>query len=60
MSLPRVNLSLGFYRVEAEVAATPEARMQGLMGRKSLAEHRGMLFVFPENARHCMWMKNTL
>ena len=59
-ALPRVHLSLGFYIIEAEVAATPEARMQGLMGRKSLNEHNGMLFVFPEVLRHCMWMKNTL
>ncbi|MCL2021130.1 MAG: DUF192 domain-containing protein [Betaproteobacteria bacterium] len=58
--LPRVNLALGFYNIEVEVAATTEARMQGLMGRKSLGEYSGMLFIFPQAERHCMWMKNTL
>ena len=60
LDLPQVKLSLGFYSIEVEVAATQEARMQGLMGRKSLGEYNGMLFIFPEAQRHCMWMKNTL
>ena len=30
------------------------------MFRKSLAKNDGMLFVFDEDAEHCMWMKNTL
>ena len=25
-----------------------------------MPSHRGMLFVFPEIAKHCMWMRNTL
>jgi uncharacterized membrane protein (UPF0127 family) len=59
-ALPRLELSVGFYRIAAEVAATPETRQIGLMGRRSMAEHEGMLFVFPQAERHCMWMKNTL
>lgn len=57
--MPRVDLSLGFYRVEAEVAADQKNRALGLMGRRSLAPQQGMLFVFAAPARHCMWMKNT-
>lgn len=57
--MPRMELSLGFYRIEAEVAADQKNRMQGLMQRRSMAAHQGMLFVFPQAARHCMWMKNT-
>lgn len=30
------------------------------MYRRQMAEHRGMLFSFPQAASHCMWMKNTL
>ena len=30
------------------------------MHRKSLAQNAGMLFIFDEQAPHCMWMKNTL
>jgi uncharacterized protein len=34
--------------------------MLGLMNRKSMPTQHGMLFVFDADARHCMWMKNTL
>jgi uncharacterized protein len=58
-SLPLMELTAGFHRIEAEVAANNAARMQGLMQRKSMATQRGMLFVFDRDAQHCMWMKNT-
>jgi uncharacterized membrane protein (UPF0127 family) len=57
--LPLLELTIGFHRVEAEVAATNPARMQGLMHRRAMPVQHGMLFVFPQHARHCMWMKNT-
>jgi uncharacterized protein len=58
--LPVVELTAGMHRIEAEVVNTQEARMRGLMMRRSMPTHRGMLFVFEDYARHCMWMKNTL
>ena len=58
--LPLLELSAGMHRIEAEVAATPESRQTGMMLRTSMPSHRGMLFVFPEIAKHCMWMRNTL
>ena len=58
--MPVVTLSAGMYLVRAEVAFTDEGRMQGLMFRKSLGPNQGMLFMFTEDDRHCMWMKNTL
>lgn len=58
--MPGVELTAGMYRIEAEVAATQENRMLGLMHRKTMAPQRGMLFVFDGTARHCMWMRNTL
>jgi uncharacterized membrane protein (UPF0127 family) len=57
--LPVVELSAGMHLIKAEVAAEMGARMQGLMHRKSLAPNAGMLFIFDEDAIHCMWMKNT-
>ena len=45
--------------VAVEVAATPEAQAQGLMYRRALADGHGMLFVFPAEAPHDFWMKNT-
>jgi uncharacterized membrane protein (UPF0127 family) len=58
--LPLLELSAGMHRIEAEVAATPESRQTGMMLRTSMPSHRGMLFVFPEPSKHCMWMRNTL
>ena len=59
-AMPVTELGAGMYRIEAEVAATQEHRMVGLMQRRSMAPNHGMLFVFTEAQRHCMWMKNTL
>lgn len=58
--LPLLELFAGMHRIEAEVAATPASRQTGMMLRTSMPSHRGMLFVFPEIATHCMWMRNTL
>jgi hypothetical protein len=58
--LPLAELGAGMYRIEAEVAHTDETRQIGLMNRAKMPLHRGMVFVFPEQRAHCMWMKNTL
>lgn len=58
--MPVMELSAGIHRIEAEVAATQPDRMIGLMHRKTMPKHHGMLFVFDTPARHCMWMRNTL
>lgn len=47
------------HRYEVEVAATPEARAQGLMFRRELAPGAGMLFDFGRDEVARMWMKNT-
>jgi hypothetical protein len=47
------------HRIDAEVAATADVRDFGLMSRYSLSDDRGMLFVFPDARKHCMWMKDT-
>lgn len=58
--LPLIELFAGMHRIEAELAASPESRQIGLMNRSFMASQRGMLFVFPDVAKHCMWMRNTL
>lgn len=58
--MPRIELTAGFYRIEAEVAADQSNRMQGLMHRRSMPANQGMLFVFTWADRHCMWMRNTV
>ena len=59
-AMPLTELTAGMYRIKAEVAATPDHRMLGLMKRRSMPANHGMLFIFTEPQRHCMWMKNTL
>lgn len=58
--ITRVELTAGFYRINAEVADDDATRRLGLMHRRSLSANQGMLFVFDQAARHCMWMRNTL
>ena len=57
--MPRMELTAGMHRIEAEVAADMASRMQGLMYRQSMPANQGMLFVFTQAERHCMWMRNT-
>ena len=60
MNLPRVKLTTGMHAIDAQVAATPDQRMTGLMFRKEMPQNEGMLFVFEAPSEQCFWMKNTL
>lgn len=60
MNLPRVKLSAGMHMIDAQVASTHDQRMTGLMHRKEMPQHEGMLFVFEQPSQQCFWMKNTL
>ena len=58
-AMPVMELTAGFHRIEAEVAATDRDRQVGLMNRREMPPQRGMLFVFDHENTHCMWMRNT-
>lgn len=60
LHLRRVELTAGMHRIDAQVAATPQERQTGLMHRKEMPQHEGMIFVFEQPAQQCFWMKNTL
>jgi len=45
--------------VNVEMADNPVTRAKGLMGRGSLGESDGMLFVFDAPGRYSLWMLNT-
>jgi uncharacterized membrane protein (UPF0127 family) len=60
LNLPRVALSAGMHQIDAQVARSPEHRATGLMHRKEMPQHEGMLFVFEFPSQQCFWMKNTL
>jgi hypothetical protein len=60
MNLQRIKLSAGMHLIDTQVALTPEQRQIGLMFRKEMPQHEGMIFVFEQAAQQCFWMKNTL
>lgn len=60
MKLQRIKLSAGMHVIEAQLAQTPEQRATGLMYRRDMPQHEGMLFIFEQAADQCFWMKNTL
>lgn len=60
LDLPRTRLSAGMHQIDAQVAQTPGQRQIGLMHRKEMPQHEGMLFVFEQPAVQCFWMRNTL
>lgn len=55
-----IALKIGKHGIQAEMAATPETRANGLMQRSQLCADCGMLFIFPRAGMHEFWMKNTL
>ncbi len=57
--LQAITLNAGMHNIRAELALTPEQRQIGLMYRRDLASHEGMLFVFEEPTPQCFWMHNT-
>ncbi|MGV0960472.1 MAG: DUF192 domain-containing protein [Limnohabitans sp.] len=60
MQLPRTRLSAGMHLLDVQLAQTGEQRQIGLMFRKEMPQHEGMLFVFEQAATQCFWMRNTL
>jgi uncharacterized membrane protein (UPF0127 family) len=58
--LQRITLSAGIHQIDTQVALTPEQHAVGLMYRKDMPQHEGMLFVFQNPTKQCFWMKNTI
>lgn len=60
MDLPRATLTIGMHHIDVQLAQTDWQRQVGLMHRRSMPEHEGMLFVFERLGVQCFWMKDTL
>lgn len=60
MGLERTQLMAGMHRLDVQLAQTQEQRQIGLMWRKDMPQHEGMLFVFEQPSTQCFWMRNTL
>jgi uncharacterized protein len=57
--LPQITLTAGMHVIKADLADSADTRSKGLMFRRSLEQHQGMLFVFDRKEPHCFWMRNT-
>jgi uncharacterized membrane protein (UPF0127 family) len=55
-----IDTAGGEVRVEVEIAETVAARTKGLMGRESLPDGAGMVFLADEPSASGFWMKGTL
>jgi len=58
------NSPIGILEIEnnvisVEIARTEAEHTRGLMHRRSLGKHDGMLFVYRNKKNLCMWMRNT-
>lgn len=58
--LQTLPLRAGMHVVTAQLAISPDERATGLMHRKDMPQHEGMLFVFESPQVQCFWMRNTL
>jgi uncharacterized protein len=59
LKLQRIKISAGMHQIDTQLAQTPEQRQTGLMWRKEMPQHEGMLFIFEQPSQQCFWMKNT-
>ena len=59
-NLPAITLQAGMHNIRAALALTDEQWQTGLMFRREMAQHEGMLFVADQPGPRCFWMKNTL
>jgi uncharacterized membrane protein (UPF0127 family) len=59
-NLAATTLKVGMHSIRAQLALTPQQRQIGLMFRRDMPNHEGMLFVFDQESPQCFWMRNTL
>ena len=59
-NLPRNLLTVGIHQIDTQLAVSPEQHAVGLMFRKEMPQHEGMLFIFQNSSQQCFWMKNTI
>ena len=57
--LPTIKLWLGQQEIMAEIAAAPRELATGMMHRKEIGEHEGMLFIMPFPQKAAFYMRNT-
>ena len=56
----KIEAIIANQKVYLSVADTQSLRKKGLMGIKKLEADSGMIFLWPNASKKCMWMKDTL
>ena len=59
LSSKEILVSIADKKIFLQVADTNQLRAKGLMGVRNLNEDQGMIFLWPDADKRCMWMKNT-
>lgn len=57
--LPETSLQFGDEKLYVDIAATDRERQRGMMSRTELGESEGLLFIFPDAGKKCLWMRST-
>ena len=60
MDLARTTLVLDGKKLGVQIARSERELAIGLMSRISMPADEGMVFIFPQAATQCFWMRNTL
>lgn len=58
--IPKEQIIIAAQTFKLEVAADVKSRAKGLMGRKKIDEHGGMIFIYKRAQTQSFWMKNCL
>ena len=58
--IKKIEAIIANQKVYLSVADTQSLRKKGLMGIKKLEADSGMIFLWPNASKKCMWMKDTL
>tara|TARA_Y100001978_G_scaffold123496_1_gene110162 strand:+ start:139 stop:549 length:411 start_codon:yes stop_codon:yes gene_type:complete len=58
--IKKIEAIIANKKVYLSVADTQSLRKKGLMGVKELEIDSGMIFLWPNASKKCMWMKDTL
>ena len=58
--IKKIEATIANQKVYLSVADTQSLRKKGLMGIKELEADSGMIFLWPNASKKCMWMKDTL
>ena len=58
LAKPFIDVQLGSNHYQLEVVENEDDKKRGLSGRSNIRDDQGMIFIYAEQDRRCMWMKD--